>query len=405
MSDNLLTSVDFEKYLSLINGLFTHACELAVFGVDGTAVFTNSAMDRSELARAVTLPKGHRLAEAESWEKVQVRKLDDGKTVYSLGMVTESDDFLGVLVLIVNQDSLPDGVYTFDEFRPLVENLAAFIKNECKLTKELNAMANELGERYEELNLVYDTDDYVQELDEVHRSLKRIVENCVTYLGVSMALLSLPRKNIVISYSDDARPISESKAVIENASNVLYQKLKGSVDSIVLNDLVEVQEVCPGVTCKILSSPILGADGQLDGIIVTTKNRQSPDYNNSDRNLLEVMSKKVMQVIQANYDTLTGLLNRAVFELHVEESLLIVRQTNSIHTILAIDLDDLQVTNDTFSYQVGDNLIKTVAGVIQEQVRDTDIVSRIGGDEFGVLLENCPLEAGVRIANKIRQAI
>jgi len=405
LSYNLITSASFEKYTRLVNDLFANACDLTVFNADGIAVLTSSAMAPSEPVEGGEYSIKQLLGKAASSQEVQVNKINEAKTLFSQAMTTERDELLGVLVLDVDHDSLPDETHGFGEFDRLVNNISTCIKNECAMAQELNVMANELGERYEELNLVYDTDNYVQDSGEVNTSLRKITKNCVAYLDVGAAHLNLPREKISISHNNSFRAASDAKVIVESTTNHLFNLVKESKSSIVFNELHEMQEMLPGTECKILSSPVVGGDGEVIGCLVIIKNIQEPDYTNSDRNLLEVMSKKVTQVIQANYDTLTSLLNRAAYKHRIDKTLPSARDTGAVHVVLDIDLDDLQVINDTYSFQAGDTVLKRTAKIIQEQLRDTDIVSRIGGDEFGALLENCPLEFGIQIADKILQAI
>lgn len=397
-----ITSSDFEKYLNLINGLYADACELILLDEQYLPILTSTDFDKSEFVSIFVTTEITSAGGIDVDEKVNVHQLSGNRVFYSLNMIAENDLSMGVLGLIVNQGLLPKTICSNQGFSSLLENISVFIKNERMLNIELDAMANELGERYDELNLVYDTDSHTQE---VHNTLMQIVENCVTYMGVSMAILSLPDKNILISHGDNSRKLSDSSVVIEKAKDILYHKVKEVKASIILNEQVAVNEICSDLSCKILTSPIFSGDGHLDGVIITAKNQPLPDYNNSDRNLLEVMAKKIMQVIQSNYDTLTGLLNRTVFERYIDKSLSLARKVGSTHAFLHLDIDDLQVINENFSYKVGDDLIKSISKLIREKVRDRDIVSRIGGDEFGVILESCSLESGLKISNNILDGI
>ncbi len=109
---------------------------------------------------------------------------------------------------------------------------------------------------------------------------------------------------------------------------------------------------------------------------------------------------------QATHDALTGLYNRTAFENHLEHLIEGSSHSSSTqHTLLYIDLDQFKVINDTAGHNAGDELLKQVAILIQEQVRDADLFARIGGDEFAILLEKCDVDAAVIIAEKIRKKI
>jgi len=91
---------------------------------------------------------------------------------------------------------------------------------------------------------------------------------------------------------------------------------------------------------------------------------------------------------RANYDALTELPNRANFIEHLAESITRDRRNQGLTALLFIDLDRFKTINDTLGHDYGDDLIKQVAGRIREATRETDLVSRLGGDEFTVMLSN-----------------
>ena len=89
---------------------------------------------------------------------------------------------------------------------------------------------------------------------------------------------------------------------------------------------------------------------------------------------------------RANFDALTHLPNRTNFVEHLRETISRGRRSSGQTALLFIDLDRFKTINDTLGHDFGDELIKQVAVRIRETIRETDIVSRLGGDEFTVLL-------------------
>jgi len=100
----------------------------------------------------------------------------------------------------------------------------------------------------------------------------------------------------------------------------------------------------------------------------------------------------------AELDSLTGLLNRRCFEQRLDERL---AGESGDGALLLLDLDHFKFVNDSFGHAAGDDLIRAVATVLEEQTRDGDILARLGGDEFAVLLP--PGEAGQAqaVANRL----
>jgi len=103
---------------------------------------------------------------------------------------------------------------------------------------------------------------------------------------------------------------------------------------------------------------------------------------------------------RANYDSLTRLPNRANFVEHLGEAITRDRRNNGLTALLFIDLDRFKTINDTLGHDFGDELIKQVAARIKQATRETDVVSRLGGDEFTVLLTNVTDEIHASIIAK-----
>ena len=108
---------------------------------------------------------------------------------------------------------------------------------------------------------------------------------------------------------------------------------------------------------------------------------------------------------QASHDPLTGLVNRREFERRLDEIIAGARAGGSTHVLCYLDLDRFKAVNDTCGHMAGDNMLREVASLIRDKVRDSDIVARIGGDEFGMLLSGCPLDKARQISDDVVAAI
>ena len=124
------------------------------------------------------------------------------------------------------------------------------------------------------------------------------------------------------------------------------------------------------------------------------------------RTVIKHVSAKNRQLAyQASHDTLTGLINRREFECRVERAIQNANAQAATHALLYLDLDQFKVVNDTCGHATGDELLQQLAQLLLGSVRLRDTLSRLGGDEFGMLFENCPLDKAVEIANNLLKAI
>ena len=109
---------------------------------------------------------------------------------------------------------------------------------------------------------------------------------------------------------------------------------------------------------------------------------------------------------QANYDSLTGLPNRRLFQDRLEQAIKNLRDDQHSLALLFIDVDDFKVVNDSFSHNIGDQLLVEVARRISGCVRRGDTVARLGGDEFTVIVPAVPHGRRITpIAEKIQSEL
>ena len=106
------------------------------------------------------------------------------------------------------------------------------------------------------------------------------------------------------------------------------------------------------------------------------------------------------------HDPLTGLPNRALFNDRLEHGLAVASRNGLRFAVIFLDLDNFKMINDTYGHDIGDAVLKTIAGRLKETTRDDDTVCRHGGDEFLYILMNIESEHDISIvAEKIIKAV
>ena len=107
----------------------------------------------------------------------------------------------------------------------------------------------------------------------------------------------------------------------------------------------------------------------------------------------------------ARIDPLTELLNRRSFFAEAERELAWVRRSGQPAAMILFDLDRFKTVNDTWGHAAGDAALVALAGVLRAEGRENDVVGRLGGEEFALVVRGADLVAGCRAAERLRAGI
>ena len=130
------------------------------------------------------------------------------------------------------------------------------------------------------------------------------------------------------------------------------------------------------------------------------------DFHGQHGRLQERLDTARQQIFfLTNHDPLTGLPNRKAMEERLESALATARTQGSTHALLFADIDFFHRINDSFGHLAGDELLRRITPILQATLREGEILARIGGDEFAVLLENCSAEFASAAATQLRDAV
>ena len=406
MSLNILKSLSMEKYERLLPRVFPGVARLEVRGRQGDLIWHWSLAD--DVQGVVEESERNPVVAWSSFGAgLERRKLPSGRLQVRAPLSSREFGPIAWLTATYDtQQSVPMSSAP-EPLRRAFADAQIFLQEDIEMQNECNQLAAELTERYEELNLVYSTKDQIEYFEEGQEALLRLVHNCADYLDVGLAALICRERGINIHNVNSNTPAPEVEGLLELFATTVYDRVESQVQSIVLNDASdpERRRLLAGRSENLLAQPVLDDHGTVIGMLAVAARYDMHIFSNGDRNLLEVMAKKASRIIHTHHDSLTGLMNRSGFESMLIASLASTQSKNLQHVLLHINIDQLHVVNDLMGFQEGDMLIRRVARCLKETLRDTDIVSRIGGGEFSVLLPNCDVRQGYSVAEKVRRSI
>jgi diguanylate cyclase (GGDEF)-like protein len=289
----------------------------------------------------------------------------------------------------------------------ILSHIAECIQEDYTQIEVINGMSEELIIRYEELNLLYgmdDSDSFYQNRDE-NASLTQIINNCTDYLNIDLALMYFPDMEVSL-FETDCQQVENHELLVKSVYETIYPFILEQQETVVINRDSDTDWTDAGlkIPYKLIVSPILKSDQQLSGILVLINGMDKLDFSNSDRKLAEIMAAEASKLTQARRDSITGQLNRRGFTEKLD-GILSQKEERSSNVLLLVNLDRFKVVNDTSGQAGGDQLLRQINSLIQKNLKNNDVLSRLGADEFAIILRQCDLNDGMIIAERIRTVI
>jgi diguanylate cyclase (GGDEF)-like protein len=396
---SIISEKSFERFAKIVQAIIPDAAGFVLCDDKGQPVHHLDFDSDVELLPAIRQLCDER-PDWASHSESQVCKVN-GQVLLTTGISDERLEVIATLAVSVAEDTEKSSS------DPLISAVAECIEHEIALDKELNSMTYELTERYEELNLVYHTDDQVNHFRQGHEALQNLTQNCLDYLDVDLAMLILKNKGVKISCSNPDVVLANSESVQAHLTEEIYSWIMDSGETVVIDGPSDpqVSTLLSGAPHNVLCCPIFESSGEVAGIMATVNSHDKRVFTNSDRNLIQVMARKASKIVSANYDALTGLMNRNGYEYFLESAIELAKATAAESSVLHINIDRMHFINDSVSHAAGDAVICGVADMLDAEKNDLDVLCRIGGDEFGVLIHKCTYGDAERFAEEVCQRI
>jgi diguanylate cyclase (GGDEF)-like protein len=148
------------------------------------------------------------------------------------------------------------------------------------------------------------------------------------------------------------------------------------------------------------------------GVINVTNKRHGKEFTDEDVEMLKAVADQAAVAINkaqlwdmAVTDSLTGLYVRRYFMVKLHEELHRAERYNNILSIVMADLDQFKNINDTYGHDAGDRVLKAIGKFLQQNIRDVDIISRYGGEEFVLMIPEAAKDAAYCMSERIRKQL
>lgn len=267
-------------------------------------------------------------------------------------------------------------------------NIAGMVKAELNYLYEVNAMAIELGERYDELSMLRSSDLALAEYRESRHILSSYIRSCADHLKADYAAIWIPARDAIypggISYTNKS---IEVLLLLRQQCSSAFKLFQKGYEGFGINDKDEKlrRDIQLPADKKVLTVPVLDGAGKPIGVLSCINEYFSKDFSNSDKSTLEAVSRKTNKYLLDTQDELTGLLNRKGFEESVWRE---IAMSESELFIVMFNIDQFSVVNAAYGITVGDSVLQLVAEKIKNAARGLICAARLEADSFVMLIES-----------------
>ena len=271
---------------------------------------------------------------------------------------------------------------------PMLCNIAEMVKAELNYLYEVNAMAMELGERYDELSMLRSSDLALAEYRESRHILSCYIRSCADHLSADYAAIWIPARDAIYpggkAYTHDSTGIM---TLLKQQSESAYKLFQDGYEGFGINDKDEQLRHAIQLPAdkKVLIVPVHDGEGKPIGVLSCINEFYSRDFSNSDKSTLEAVSRKTYKYLLDTQDDLTGLLNKKGFEESVWRE---ISLTESERYIVMFNIDQFSIVNAAYGITTGDSVLQLVAESIKQSTRGLRCAARLEADTFVILVES-----------------
>ncbi len=399
----LQTRKNIGKAKGLLHSLVPRAQCFCFYDLNDDCVWSSDGADDYEIDNFVADLPDEVVADLDDESDAVRRTLNSGRTVLVLPVYGDEDTRLGLLIAVFSRNAGKSASFNPTVIANLLRPAVDVIGEGLLLGKQIKDFSQVLDEVEKELTLVYEVDEKIHGTSRSHTGLAQLVGQSGRFLNIAYSVLLIPSKRIRVSATHSSWKGVNRKALDRYLIDHMMPKLESQRWPAVfeLAGIDGMGENADG-NFQTLLCPLVDKHGNLEGVLAQMGRVNGAEFSKGERRFMAHIVRKVEYVIEQSFDKMTGLMNRSGFEAQLQESAKTLTSDEQSHQLIYLDLDNLQLVNDTFGRAAGDAVIMRFARLLDEDLPRNAVVSRLTGDDFCVLVANADTDAALRLAEAIR---
>jgi diguanylate cyclase (GGDEF)-like protein len=278
------------------------------------------------------------------------------------------------------------------------------IGENLRLNQQLDELVSRADLAENELELVYKVDEKIHGVSRSHAGLAQLIGQSGRFLGIAYSVLLLPSKRIRISATHSSWKHVNRKVLDKYIIEKLFPKLEGHRAPLVFEvPPVEGSTNIADQGYQAMLCPLIDRGGNVEGVLAQLGRVNNTLFDKSHMRFMSHIVRKVEYVIEQSFDVMTGLMNRSGFEAQLHESMKSLKDSGDEHQIIYLDLDNLQLVNNTFGREAGDEVIIRFAQMLEDVLSKNAVATRLTGDDFAILLTHSTVDQALDMTTAVRK--
>jgi diguanylate cyclase (GGDEF)-like protein len=332
------------------------------------------------------------------------RTLKSGRTLLVMPLTQDGERQQGLLVVGFSRNAGKSSWFNPGMLQGILAPALEVIGETLTLQRDVDLRQQQRDALERELALVYEIDEQLHGKTRSNAGLAKLVGQSGRYLNVCYSVLLIPSKRIRISATHSSWKTVNRKVLDRYLVEQILPQIDGQHVPIVFEMSAEDEtDGIPTPGYQALVCPIMDQSGNTHGVLAQLGRVNKQPFAGNHRRFMSNIRRKVEYVIEQSFDAMTGLMNRAGFEAQLYESWADLDESGDQHQLIYIDLDNLQLVNDTFGRAAGDAVVMRFARLLETDLPKSAVVSRLTGDDFCILLTRADEDAALRHARDLRK--